>query len=186
MWVSNSSGVVSSRVPRVVIPAALHRPSMRPNSSTVRVTDRLACCGSAISVCTNRTSPPSSSNSAANRLPASTRRPVTTTWAPSRTAARADAPPTPCVPPLINTTFPSSKPLMDVLFVSGGRALVDQESVPGGGDGTLPLPCGIDCATEHHDVAVIDVDGRVVARGRAATTRSGSRSWPRPVTAPGI
>ena len=94
MWLSNSSGVVSSRVPRVVIPAALHRPSMRPNSSTVRVTDRRACCGSAISVCTNRTSPPRVSSSAANRLPASSRRPVTTTWAPSRTAARAAAPPT--------------------------------------------------------------------------------------------
>ena len=56
MWVSNSSGVVSSRVPRVVIPAALHRPSMRPNSAPCGVTERRACCGSAMSVCTNRTS----------------------------------------------------------------------------------------------------------------------------------
>jgi hypothetical protein len=32
----------------------------------------------------------------------------------------------------------------------------------------LPLFCGIDWATEHHDVAVVDVDGRVVARGRVS------------------
>jgi hypothetical protein len=32
----------------------------------------------------------------------------------------------------------------------------------------LPLLCGIDWTTEHHDVAVIDVDGRVVARGRVS------------------
>jgi hypothetical protein len=30
------------------------------------------------------------------------------------------------------------------------------------------VPCGIDWAAEHHDVAVIDVDGRVAARGRVS------------------
>jgi hypothetical protein len=37
----------------------------------------------------------------------------------------------------------------------------------------LPLLCGIDWATKHHDVAVIDVDGRVVARGRVSDDAGG-------------
>jgi len=49
----------------------------------------------------------------------------------------------------------------------------------------LSLLCGIDWATEHHDVAVIDVDGRVVARGRvsddavgfAQLAKAGGRAW---------
>ena len=31
----------------------------------------------------------------------------------------------------------------------------------------MGLHCGIDWATEHHDVAVVDGDGRVVVRDRA-------------------
>jgi Transposase len=49
----------------------------------------------------------------------------------------------------------------------------------------LPLLCGIDWATKHHDVAVIDVDGRVVARGRvsddavgfAQLAQAGDSAW---------
>jgi transposase len=37
----------------------------------------------------------------------------------------------------------------------------------------LHLYCGIDWATAHHDVAVIDADGRVVARGRVDNDASG-------------
>jgi transposase len=37
----------------------------------------------------------------------------------------------------------------------------------------LGLYCGIDWATEHHDVAVIDNDGRVVARGRVGNDAAG-------------
>jgi hypothetical protein len=37
----------------------------------------------------------------------------------------------------------------------------------------LPLFCGIDWATAHHDVAVIDGDGRVVARGRVGNDAAG-------------
>jgi transposase len=37
----------------------------------------------------------------------------------------------------------------------------------------LPLFCGIDWATEHHDVAVVDDDGRVVARGRVSNDAAG-------------
>ena len=37
----------------------------------------------------------------------------------------------------------------------------------------MPLFCGIDWATKHHDVAVIDVDGRVVARGRVSNDAAG-------------
>ncbi|WP_319451250.1 MULTISPECIES: IS110 family transposase [unclassified Mycobacterium] len=40
-------------------------------------------------------------------------------------------------------------------------------------DDTLSLFCGIDWATEHHDVAVIDDDGRVVARGRVGNDAAG-------------
>jgi transposase len=38
---------------------------------------------------------------------------------------------------------------------------------------TLHLYCGIDSATAHHDVAVIDDDGRVVARGRVGNDAAG-------------
>jgi len=37
----------------------------------------------------------------------------------------------------------------------------------------LDLYCGIDWATEHHDVAVVDDDGRVVARGRVGNDAAG-------------
>jgi transposase len=37
----------------------------------------------------------------------------------------------------------------------------------------LDLYCGIDWATAHHDVAVVDVDGRVVARGRVGNDAAG-------------
>ena len=37
----------------------------------------------------------------------------------------------------------------------------------------MGLYCGIDWATEHHDVAVIDDDGRVVARGRVGNDAAG-------------
>lgn len=37
----------------------------------------------------------------------------------------------------------------------------------------MRLFCGIDWATHHHDVAVIDDDGRVVARGRVANDSAG-------------
>ena len=37
----------------------------------------------------------------------------------------------------------------------------------------MDLYCGIDWATEHHDVAVVDDDGRVVARGRVGNDAAG-------------
>jgi hypothetical protein len=37
----------------------------------------------------------------------------------------------------------------------------------------LGLCCGIDWATEHHDIAVVDDDGRVVARGRVDNDAGG-------------
>jgi len=37
----------------------------------------------------------------------------------------------------------------------------------------LGLYCGIDWATQHHDVAVIDDDGRVIARGRVSNDAAG-------------
>ncbi|WP_236147547.1 IS110 family transposase, partial [Mycolicibacterium sp. CH28] len=40
-------------------------------------------------------------------------------------------------------------------------------------DDTLGLYCGIDWATDHHDVAIIDSDGHVVARGRVSNDAPG-------------
>ena len=37
----------------------------------------------------------------------------------------------------------------------------------------MGLYCGIDWATDHHDVAVVDDDGRVVARGRVSNDAAG-------------
>ena len=37
----------------------------------------------------------------------------------------------------------------------------------------MDLYCGIDWATAHHDVAVVDADGRVVARGRVGNDAAG-------------
>ena len=37
----------------------------------------------------------------------------------------------------------------------------------------MGLYCGIDWATDHHDVAVVDDDGRVVARGRVGNDAAG-------------
>ena len=37
----------------------------------------------------------------------------------------------------------------------------------------MPLFCGIDWATDHHDVAVVDGDGHVVARGRVDNDAAG-------------
>ena len=37
----------------------------------------------------------------------------------------------------------------------------------------MPVYCGIDWATDHHDVAVVDDDGRVVARGRVGNNAAG-------------
>jgi transposase len=37
----------------------------------------------------------------------------------------------------------------------------------------LDLYCGIDWATDHHDIAVVDADGRVVARGRIGNDAAG-------------
>ena len=37
----------------------------------------------------------------------------------------------------------------------------------------MDLYCGIDWATAHHDVAVVDTEGRVVARGRVGNDAAG-------------
>ncbi len=37
----------------------------------------------------------------------------------------------------------------------------------------MGLYCGIDWATDHHDVAVVDRDGRVVARSRVSNDAAG-------------
>ena len=37
----------------------------------------------------------------------------------------------------------------------------------------MGLYCGIDWATAHHDIAVVDADGRVVARGRVGNDAAG-------------
>ena len=54
MWASNSSGVVSTSVPRVVSPAELTRQSTRPNSATALATAACAWATSLTSACTNK------------------------------------------------------------------------------------------------------------------------------------
>ena len=51
---------------------------------------------------------------------------------------------------------------------SGNNSNTDRRS-----SDTLPLYCGIDWATDHHDVAVVDDDGRVVLRGRVGNDAAG-------------
>src|SRR5438105_86708 len=104
MCASNSSGVVSSRVPRLVSPAALTRLSTRPNPATAAVTLARACSTSPTSARMNSALAPHAVSSAASASPGSRRRPVTATRAPSRAAALAIAAPRPEVPPLIRTT----------------------------------------------------------------------------------
>ena len=86
---SNSSGVVSSSVPREVSPAALTRQSTRPCAASTAATEASACAGSATSVRTKVAAAPVSASSATSASPRSRLRPVTATAAPSRTAARA-------------------------------------------------------------------------------------------------
>jgi hypothetical protein len=50
----------------------------------------------------------------------------------------------------------------------GNNRITDRRS-----DQTLGLCCGIDWATDHHDVAVLDDNGRVVARGRVSNDAAG-------------
>ncbi len=95
MCASNSSGGVSSSVPREVSPAEFTRQSIRPKTSTTSATAALACSASARSARTNIALPPADASSAVSASPGSVRRPVTATAAPARTAARAIAAPTP-------------------------------------------------------------------------------------------
>src|SRR6266540_5720054 len=65
--------------------------------------------------------PPDAHSSAASASPGSGRRPVMATMAPSRTAARATAAPTPWLPPLTSTTLPSSRVTWSATVASEGR-----------------------------------------------------------------
>ncbi len=122
MCASNSSGVVSSSVPREVSPAEFTRQSIRPYASTTSATAALACSASARSARTNIVRPPAAASSATRASPGSVRRPVTATAAPSRAAARAIAAPTPWLPPLTRTTLSSRSPMRPVPFQLSRRS----------------------------------------------------------------
>ena len=105
MCASNSSGVVSSSVPRVVSPAALTRQSTRPYARDRRRTrgPRLGDVAD-VGLHEQRLGRRPRVSSATSASPGSRRRPVTATVAPSRAAARAMPAPSPGVPPLTSTT----------------------------------------------------------------------------------
>src|SRR4030095_10868201 len=119
MWASNSSGVVSSRVPRAVSPAALTRQSPRPSSATTVATDFWAWATSATSAWTDNALAPAACSSAASASPGSRRRPVTATAAPSRAAAWATPAPSPWVPPLTRTALSVSSAIHASSSVAG-------------------------------------------------------------------
>ena len=121
MCASNSSGVVSSRVPRDVSPAALTRLSTRPKAAIAAVTQDRAWATSAMSAWRNTASVPAAPRSAASASPGSRRRPATATRAPSRAAARAMAAPSPWVPPLISTTRSCSRVMTGSSAVREGK-----------------------------------------------------------------
>src|ERR1039457_3980150 len=53
------------------------------------------------------------------------------------------------------------------------RARREGEHDTRNGDRHMQLTCGVDWAEAHHDVALVDVDGAVVARSRIDTGASG-------------
>src|SRR3954451_18261333 len=157
---SNSSGVVSTSVPRDVRPAELTRQSTRPNSAMAVCTAARACATLLTSACTNRAVPFCSASSATSFSPGSRRRPVTTTaWAPSRTAARAIDAPSPWLPPLMNTIFFSS------------RGNIGAPRQPGSDRRNGDMPCA---GAGHVTEAVITpaVCGVGLSRRIAGTTRA--------------
>ena len=111
---SNSSGVVSSSVPRVVEPGGVDQavdPAVRARPTASTDCLRLRDVGD---VGRRRTAPRrrAALELRGERLARrSARRPVTATVAPSSTAARAMAAPTPWVPPLTRTTLSASSPI---------------------------------------------------------------------------
>ena len=167
---SNSSGVVSSMVPRVVSPAALTRQSIRPCRWMVAATEACAAVTSLTSVCTKLASAPVFCSSATTFSPRSALRPEIITAAPSRALARAIAAPRPWVPPLISTTFPVSRSFMRSMDISSLLVPtgVGDRGRPGAGEhiedslgrvdigGGAALPAHSHQVRGEHDVGVIE------------------------------
>src|SRR6185437_4267263 len=135
MCASNSSGVVSSSVPRAVSPAAFTRQSTCPYPASTASTAATAAAAPPTSAGTYPAAAPVAVSSAASASPRSWFRPSSATTAPSRTAARATPAPTPWVPPLTRTTFPSRRGTT-VSLAHGSAAEpygVARRSIPDGG-----------------------------------------------------
>src|SRR5882757_4436090 len=86
------------------VPALFTATSRRPNRATVLSTRARTSSSLRTSALMNSASEPNERNSLASALPASSRRPATTTFAPFLAKATAAARPMPVKPPVINTT----------------------------------------------------------------------------------
>src|SRR5271166_4337207 len=102
--------------PSSATPALLNAKLSWPKCSTVRATSASISVSTATSTFKNRPSPPAFSISCTDSSPSFSRRPLTTTLAPSSANAIAVARPIPDVPPVINMTFPANR-LMCVLIL---------------------------------------------------------------------
>src|SRR5207253_2186337 len=91
------------------MPALLKAQSSLPNVASVRSTIALTSLSFETSVLTKIALPPSSSISAMTAWPSVSRRPLTTTCAPSFANCRAVARPIPALPPVTKTTLPANQ-----------------------------------------------------------------------------
>ena len=133
--------------PAPSVPALFTATSRRPNRATVSSTILRTSSSWRTSALMNSASEPKARSSLTSALPASSRRPATTTFAPFLAKATAAARPMPVSPPVINTTgLPCSSP-----------RLIRFELPP-------------DVSATAFSVGIVRADAPVIRAGRAATS----------------
>ena len=115
---SHSSSVVSSMRSALAMPALLTNTSSRPKRPSAVCTASSQSASLVTSRCTYTASPPASVMLRSTAWPSSSRRSPNTTLAPSATNSSVSSAPWPLAPPEINTTFPSSLPMIWLLQFS--------------------------------------------------------------------
>src|SRR5882724_1420183 len=135
------------RLGRPSVPALFTATSRRPNRATVLSTRARTSSSLRTSALMNSASEPKERNSLTSALPASSRRPATTTLAPFLAKATAAARPMPVSPPVINTT--------DVLMIDSlidlrfGAAEANTRAVFVGSPWRLPIALVIEDLGAH-------------------------------------
>src|SRR5271166_6346178 len=134
--------------PSSATPALLNAKLSWPKCSTVRATSASISVSTATSTFKNRPLPPAFSISCTDSSPSFSRRPLTTTLAPSSANAIAVAGPIPDVPPVINMTFPANRLMCVLILVCVLKinfAITTRNRTPcrfhGTTRGTRMLPC---------------------------------------------